>query len=192
MIATLGTAVSAEDNSWKELVDKCKHVVLGVRADDACALLGYHDLGKIILAAGIHGEQIKKLSKELRKASAGFSATNLYTARKFAERYPDFNSFVTKYGVVPWRNVGKLLVDHPRTESNALDSAMNSTTPVTKLVKIDPTTIKWYNYERKRGYEGDLNSFLNKCVTEHYEPSGPRYRIEYGDGRIEYWEPISL
>lgn len=179
-----------QESNWNELVKECKEIVIDIQMHHAYALMGYHKLGKIILAADLHGEQIDTLAKELSKVGTGFSRTNIYNCKKFAQRYPHFEAFIVKCKYRPWNQLIKLMVDHPRAKSNALDSqtdrqqpTVNSTTVVGEYVKLDPKTIQWYNIERSHGFQGDMSAFLNTCVEECYTF---RYSRITNDGKIEY------
>ena len=194
MIVNPAGATQIQEDNWNKLIAECKEMVMQIQLNLANALQYYHNLGKTIVAASLHGKQIDVLAEELGKVGKGFSRTNLYNSIKFAQRYPDFLAFIGEHGYCPWNQVNRLLVDHPRTKSNALDSqtdgqqpAMNNVTPVRKWIKLDPTTIAWYGFERNHGFQGDMSAFLNKCVTERYMPRGPRYRVQYDDGRFEDW-----
>jgi hypothetical protein len=172
-------ATQVQDDDWNRFVEECKKIVTDIQMGIGSALIRCHDLGTIILAAGIRGKQIDALAAELRNVGRGFSRSNLYYCMKFARRFSDFGAFMVLHGdQLPWNRVIDLLADHPRSKSNALDSqtgkqqsATNMTAPVRKVIKVEQKTMKWYEYERNRGFKGDLSAFLNACVIECYEPN---------------------
>jgi hypothetical protein len=183
---------------WVAFVAKCKAIASNIRSNLASALLGYHTLGKALAAANLHGEQIKLLSKELGQ---GFSVSNLYNCMRFAQRYSDFQAFTTQYGVPAWREVGRLLVDHPQTVSNALETQATVGQPMTmqitypipieNRIKLHPRTIAHYIEAKKLGYGDDLGTFLNECVDGYFRKIGNRFGVHHSDGTIEYWDEFA-
>jgi hypothetical protein len=180
------------------LVAKCKAIVSNIRSNLASALLGYHTLGKALAAANLHGEQLRALSRELGQ---GFSVSNLYNCMRFAQRYPDFQAFTTQYGVPAWREVPRLLVDHPQTVSNALETQATVGQPVTmevtypipieKQIKLHPRTIAYYIEAKKLAYGGNLGTFLSECVDGYFRNVGYRFGVRRSDSTIEYWDEFA-
>jgi hypothetical protein len=192
------SSLAIEGDAWVAFVAKCKAIAGNIRSNLASALLGYHTLGKALADANLHGKQIKALSRELGQ---GFSLSNLYNCIRFAQQYPDFQAFTTKYGVRAWREVPRLLVDRSQTVSNALETQATAGQPVTvevtypipieKHVKLHPRTIAYYIEAKKLRYGGNLGAFLSECVDGFFKNLGYRFGVRRSDGRIEYWDEFA-
>jgi hypothetical protein len=63
--------------------------------------------------------------------------------------------------------------------------------PIEKRIKLLDRTIAYYIDAKKRGYGGNLGTFLSECVDEFFRKVGYRFGIRHSDGTIEYWDDFA-
>ena len=114
--AALSATTTAEQISLPEklgrpgylrLVNECRRLAGDIRKHLSDALESYHSLGRTVLEANLHGDQMENLAKHL---GSGFSKSTLYRCRQFAREYPRLEVFKEHHGSPSWREVTRIIV----------------------------------------------------------------------------------
>jgi len=135
MQASQQPLIELDAEIYPQVLSECTKVVEQIRANFSKALQWYHYLGQVLMLYNLHGEQIKRLSRDLGQ---GFSPTTLYRCIEFARTYPDLEAFFKEYGIQSWRSVSRVLVKH-RRNLHACKTAAEASEPYLPVWAAHPT-----------------------------------------------------